>query len=69
MLFPDNARFGFALTDLAEALRSIPHRQLPAVARLGSNLELSARLVQAKTSQIATLRTQYLGLRFPTVAL
>lgn len=53
---------------LGDELR-LPHRQLPAVARLGSNLELSARLVQAKASQIATLRTQYLGLRFPAVAL
>lgn len=37
----------------------LPHRQLPAVARLGSNLELSARQVQAKASQIAKVRAKH----------
>ena len=37
----------------------LPHRQLPAVTRLGSNLERSRRLVEVKASQIAKLRRAF----------
>lgn len=37
----------------------LPYRQLPAVARLGPNLELLRRLVDAKASQIAKARAKH----------
>ncbi|MEQ1515979.1 MAG: hypothetical protein ABL931_05770 [Usitatibacteraceae bacterium] len=43
---------------LGEHLR-LPYRQLPAVARLGSNLDLANRLVEAKACQIAKMRAQH----------